>query len=265
MTESFIVLNTKGGVGKTTVATALAHVYHEQHDQWPRLVEVDAQRLSTVSTLPVSVCTISPQTGIENLEADPELAAERFGPLYDALVAGDCVVDIGANTAQPVLEWANLSGIPDGLMAQGIVPHFLFVTTLESQSLGAAVNDHTHARRVFGTAARYSMVFNRAKPADFEPFQGVEISEVLRQAQDDGTDFVYVPNLWGRVFDHVESRNRLPIDAYREFDSCIAEMGLNLPDANRQRKRVDDWMQGVRAALAPVVSRSSAARTGQAS
>ena len=248
MPSATIVMNDKGGCGKSMTASLLALIYKHEEGQLPNVLEVDQARLANV--LGDTVTTITPQINdTEQLAANPDLADETFNPAYDVLVHDDTVVDVGANIATPLIKWANTSDLPDLLHDDGVAMHFVFPIAPDPETLTAALNNLHAARTVFGDHARYTCVLNDVDRSGFGNFEQQAGWQVLQDQRIAGVELRQLPNCTCRIADLARKQGMLPPQAIDHFDDLAQKLGLNPPARRQQWNKLTRWHDTARQQL----------------
>lgn len=115
MPKVVFVANSKGGVGKTTVASVIAEVYRATRGRLPKLVDCDS-RHKLVKIFGDCVTAIELSASTDELIANPDLIVSYWDGLGDHIMGGDdVVIDLGANVDRSVFEWAARSRFADYL------------------------------------------------------------------------------------------------------------------------------------------------------
>ena len=245
MPNTTIVLNDKGGCGKSMISALLALIYQQEEGDLPNVIEVDQARLANV--LGDAVTTITPEIrDTEELAANPDLADETFNPLYDGLIGDDAVVDVGANIATPLLSWADTSDLPELLADDGVALHFVFPIAPDPETLTAGLNNLHAARTVFGTRANYTCVLNDVDRSGFTNFEQQKGWQVLQQQQKAGIELRRLPNCSCRIADLARKQAMMPPQAIDNFDHLAEKLGLNRPAQRQQWNKLTRWHDAAR-------------------
>lgn len=248
MPSTTIVMNDKGGCGKSMSASLLALIYEKEKDRLPNVLEVDQARLANV--LGDTVSTITPEINdTEQLATNPDLAEETFNPVYDGLVDDDAVVDVGANIATPLIKWADSSDLPELLAKDDVALHFVFPIAPDPETLTAALNNLHAARTVFGDRARYTGVLNDVDRSGFGNFEQQRGWQVLQEKRDMGVQLRQLPNCTCRIADLARKQGMLPPQAIDHFDDLAQKLGLNPPARRQQWNKLTRWHDTARQQL----------------
>ena len=248
MPNATIVMNDKGGCGKSMISALLALIYQDEEGRLPAVVEVDQARLANV--LGETVTTVIPEINdTEQLAANPDLAEEAFNPVYDGLIADDAVVDVGANNASPLIRWADTTGLPDLLAQDGVSPRFVFPIAPDPETLAAALNNLHAARTVFGDQASYTCVLNDVDRSGFGNFEQQKGWQLLQEQRNDGVDLRHLPNCRCRVADLARKQAMMPPQAIERFDHLADKLALNRPARRQQWNKLTRWHEAARQQL----------------
>ncbi|WP_439515711.1 hypothetical protein [Oceanibaculum nanhaiense] len=143
MKPTIIVANRTGGQGKTLLCQLIALGLEAVTDP-PALVAIDTDTSDTRSKLGkffgnVEELRISPD--MEELRRDPRRAIAHWDRLGEIMVAGNAVIDVGANVIGSLLDWAILRRAGAVLRAKQ-APPILLVVPMRAQA--QAVEDALH-------------------------------------------------------------------------------------------------------------------------
>ena len=195
-----------------------------------------------------------PGTDAAGLVGDPEAARELFNPVFGQIAGGPSVIDIGANSLTPFFDWAEHAALPDMLSVDGVVATFAFVAAPNPDALVNAVNAYERAYALFGDAAHYACIRNDCDGTGFGQFNDLEIRAYLDQAHKYGRmKVIDLPHCDCRLARWASSRDKLPIDAFADFETAAQDLGLTRPARQQQWKWLTDWVARARQALAPLV------------
>ena len=159
MARVIFVANSKGGVGKTTIATILAEVNRALHGSYPAMIDCDS-RHKLAKIFKNNVQTIEMSASTEAIAANPDLLVSHWDCLGDSIMSGaDTIIDLGANVDRSVLEWAARSKIADYLGETAI--DVVVPTTAEPLAIEGAGLLLASAATVF-PASRRILVLNEA-------------------------------------------------------------------------------------------------------
>ena len=143
MKPTIIVANRTGGQGKTLLCQLIA-LGLEADGNPPTLIAIDTDASETRSKLgkfyqQVEELRISPD--MEELRRDPRRAIAHWDRLGEIMVAGNAVIDVGANVIGSLLDWAILRRAGAVLQAKQ-APPILLVVPMRAQA--QAVEDALH-------------------------------------------------------------------------------------------------------------------------
>lgn len=163
--RSIWVLNTKGGVGKTTLALFLANAYRVAGVPL-RMIDCDGKRKLAAfmaNTRPPSeVVSLDIGATSDDLRADPSLAVSYWDDLATFILSAEAasLVDLGANVDRHILQWARSSRVGE-VFAEGGVEMDIFVPiTAEPLAVEAGIEILKEISEVF-PAARRVLVLNQ--------------------------------------------------------------------------------------------------------
>ena len=115
MSRTIFCANSKGGVGKTTIAVVIAEIYRALNGRPPKLIDCDS-RHKLMRMLGSEVIGFELAATTDDLIANPDLIVSYWDALGDHILGGqDVVIDLGANVDSQIFEWAARSRIANYL------------------------------------------------------------------------------------------------------------------------------------------------------
>jgi len=182
MQLTYIVANTKGGVGKTTLAVAL-HGLLERRGLSFSCVDADG-RNKLRSIIGDGVTALQAGATAEELRENPDVAYRYWDKIGQAMMAGNALVDLGANVDSHVWAWAGKANLAKYLNQKSVLVRVLVPTTAEPASVAGAIDTLTAVGTVFPSADR-TLVLNGAA-GGFEAYENTPELESLKAMQAEG-------------------------------------------------------------------------------
>jgi hypothetical protein len=248
MPRATFVCNSKGGVGKTTVAVAIAEVYRALHGRAPKMIDCDS-RHKLCKMLGSEVIGFGLCATTDDLLANPDLIVSYWDALGDHILGGnDVVIDLGANVDAQIFEWAARSRIADYLGETGV--DIVVPTTAEPLAIEGARVLLTSAARIFPDSRRV-LVLNEAHGR----FAGYETADEFRSLLAlPGLHVVRLPKCISSLWNDLE-RDGVSFAKAIELgpEKIGATLGLSRPwVAARALGDLARWGEAVRAAFQPL-------------
>ena len=171
--RAIIVAQSKGGVGKTVVATIIAEllslVRGEEH---VRLLDCDSRHKLSLM-FPDRTIKFEPGATLDEMRTDGRRAVAYWDKLGAQLFKGDhrtaVIADLGANVDRSVWEWATSSAIPRYFEKKGIKLDVVVPTTADPLAIEGAVSALGIVGDLFPSARRV-LVLNESA-GGFDPYR----------------------------------------------------------------------------------------------
>jgi hypothetical protein len=250
--RAIVVANEKGGVGKSTLALAIADKLAIAGHP-PVVVQIDRQkRLSAALGQDVITIASDPKAA----RADPSKELARFSPVLDAVERADAaaliVIDIGAGEVGRFSEWAALVDLDEEFGEFGFHPIIFVPFTAEAEAMRQA---HWTVERLMTAIPRANIVLvenqRDGRIADLHPASAAwqEWSERLRPAAESNTLIVMgaIPGGSWRYFEAAGSRFIDVVDL--DTRAAMQLSGLPRAEAKIARGDVAQWLVALFAEL----------------
>jgi hypothetical protein len=255
----FIVLNDKGGIGKSTVVQALSlemsaagvdHLVLEAESD-PRLARVlgpDRVRFFGLS-----------DDSLRDIRRNPDLVAEFWDGVAEAFTAdGVRLMDMGSNASSLWWRWWE-SGSGGLMLGDGAGTGALVVTTVETESLRLARETLARAAAEMPEARLFLVVSEHqgAVPAGSPVLDGVCAGAKARAAE---VVRVVLPRCAAPAWNAMVGLGR-PLNELAELKPQeLAPLGFKLGAAARSVADVADWLREVRPQLRRILAEGGLVR-----
>lgn len=255
----YIVMNNKGGVGKTTIAHFLV-MAHDMAERVLRIIEVDeARKISEIYPGRVESLTISP--AFQDLMSNGEAAIDHFMPLHLALRDDrPTLIDFGAAASKGFLETAELGDLGDEI-GGGHNVIAVIVTTTDASALESASDIYRRVRKIF-PFARVALVFNE-KDGPFADVEKIEFFARLRA--DPAALLVKIPMIRNSLMTALYGGTNLPLDHIVSLDprEIASKLEIDISKAKINHRVLVDWVKTVLVQLKEVVPSPRELKTGE--
>jgi len=252
MKRTIIVLSRKGGVAKSTLSILLTNAA-DSAGHTPRLIDADTPppadgekagggaSLSGVFAGRVEQFVITPD--MQKLMSNVNEVTQHWYPLFDAIVAGNALIDFGANVSDTFSTAWDAVGVMDEVRDAGtrldvVVP----ITTHPDALAGGLAAVQAALRQMEGATITLALI---EKDGKFDHLQNHEIFTQFVALKDKGVRMLSVPRcistLWSPLeVARVDFRRVLSIP--RDQLPALAErLGMSLRDVKLGMGQLADW------------------------
>lgn len=254
------VLTDKGGTGKSLTALMLVELAR-RHGVRGRITVVEADHERKLSKFLESRgdkvdVTLSASAGLEEASKDRTALESHFDPIYEARVSGHTITDTGANVASALAEWERLSDVPDAMVDAGVRKTFVVPVTPDGVAIEAGYKTIRTAVELYGDAADYVLLLNDINGDGFDAYRrGQAFKELAKLEAAVGLKIIELPFSSSRlVQDYGNLAYLSPMDVYEQADMIAEKLGLSKPKANRELKKLTEWIAAATAVLEPIIA-----------
>jgi hypothetical protein len=248
------ILNSKGGVGKTTLSVAVADLM-DLAGRTPRFLEIDSRKRLSSFIGQEKVLSFEGAPPIAEIRKNPNLVLGHYDPIVEAIEAGDSLLDLGANEDPAFLEYCRLSRLDEDLVDEGVRVIALVPTVAENESVRGALealhNLHEampSAERVLVLNARDGENFDRYfSPKQILEMEGSRIRMIEMQR--------IVSEGWE---DFQRERLRFLNVVGMESEEIQRRFGFARPKAKRARGDVAAWFEAMRRSMTGILPAAEA-------
>ncbi len=248
MKDAHWVMTTKGGVGKTTMALVLLALIEDRGGR-PAVVDCDNAAKIAAFLPDRAVVRLSIGATSQEIQQDPTLATSYWDKLAELMLAGDSLVDFGANVDRAVLEWALQSELGPILAEEGVRLTLWVPTTTDPLGVDSALKVLRAASELFPESRR--ILVRNAGHGSLSIWEG---RPEMVEAAGLSTHVVDMPRCTSEGWGLFEKAHMPPLRVLAMSPAEIASyFSLNPLAAQRARKDLAKWMDAMATALAPIV------------
>lgn len=177
---SLWVMNSKGGVGKTTLSVAMTDIM-SLANRVPHLIEVDSRKRLSSFMGTGNVLSFDGAPPLAEIRKNPNAILGHYDPIIAELEKGDSLLDLGANEDIPFLEYCKLSRIDEDLEDMNVEVFVLVPTVAETESIEGALTS-IGAVQAIVPSAKVVLVLNERDSGDFDKYFESDKLEELERA-----------------------------------------------------------------------------------
>ena len=254
-----LVANRTGGQGKTLLAHLLASELRRT-DPGFRVMCADSVepvanggRSSKLGRCVSGVLEVGSGPTPSEVQADPRLALEFWDaigtPLLDRSRSG-CLMDVGANVIDPILDWARTADL-DAVLDGSIVTDLVVPIVATAKSVSDARDVVANAIKPGGLPIGTVFVVENGWQGPFGPLSSnSDYQGLLTMSRQGGGKVVAMPACRSAVLPEVE-RGHLYLGDVAEWDfnEAARSFGWELIKASRELRTFTAWMRECAAAL----------------
>ncbi len=232
-----IVANQRGGVGKTTVATAIGETLIRRGAGVGYIEIESSARLSLIYG---SVVHRVQPPSLQEAAEDASRALATYDEITDRTAEGNVVIDVGANEIGSFAEWAGLSCFADDVIDRGHRLLLVAVATAEREAMTGALDVLYDQAKSFPGADRF-LVLNGALGAGFDDWFD------LRGLADDGIRIVPFPRCLSDMWRIVDGKRPMRLTKALRLTRNELEENYGMPRAMSARalKSYTEWVAKV--------------------
>ena len=257
-----MVANSKGGVGKTTLALFLVALFEEQRRR-VTLIDCDIKQKLREFLSGRDVMSLGIGASPDAIQNDPALVRAYWDRLAELMADNDCLVDLGANVDRTILDWARTSGVRDFLADAGVLLDVYVPITAEPLAVSGGIDVLRDVHQIF-PAARRILVLNHAV-GGFGAYEHSGLSKDVEELTREGVVVVEMPKCLSEGWVAFEER-RVPARQVLDMDPKeIAErfFGGNTMKAHRSKAAVGEWASKMMATFLPLLDNAEPVVLGE--
>ena len=250
MARSKLILNQKGGVGKTALAIPLADHLLTTADGYT-IVDADCQaesdgaRSSLSAFFPVARRMAISATP-EALKAKPALAVSHWDQLYELMRGGPVLADFGANVASSLLAWIDRSEVAELLADDGIGVDVITVTTAHPDAVSDALTILRRLNTLQAPTLRHFLVLNGAAGPFDSYADSAEQAAFAAMVDAERLTMLAVPLCGSEIWRDCERHRITPLGAAKmSADELIAVLKTPRLETRRGRGELAAWHRDV--------------------
>ncbi len=236
-----IVANQRGGVGKTTIATAIGETLISRGAGVGYIEIESSARLSMIYGDVVH--RVQPPS-LQEAAEDASRALATYDEITDRTAEGNVIIDIGANEIASFAEWASLSDFSSDVIDRGHRLLLVAVTTAEREAMAGALDVLHDKAKAFPGAERF-LVLNGPPRASFEDWID------LQRVEDDGIRILAVPRCLSDMWRIVDGKRPMRLAKALKLTrmDLEADYGMTRAMSARAVRSYADWVTKVMAAI----------------
>lgn len=234
---SLWVMNSKGGVGKTTLSVAMTDIMGLA-DRAPHLIEVDSRKRLSSFVGSDNVLSFDGAPSIAEIRKNPNAILSHYDPIMAELEKGDSLLDLGANEDMPFLEYCKLSRIDEDIREMGVDVVVLIPTVAETESVAGALSS-IGAVRAIVPSAKVVLVLNERDSGDFDKYFETNRLEELER---DGVVVMVMPKIMSEGWEDFQHAKLRFVDVIAmQPQDLVERFGYTKQLAKRARGDVAFW------------------------
>lgn len=252
--------NDKGGVGKSLTDLVLIESLR-RHGLRSKIAVIEVDHERKLSRFLESRgdkvdVTLAASAGLAAAAKDRTALESHFDPVYSAQTAGHSITDLGANVTSAKMEWERLSDVPEAMIEEGVWKIFAVPVTPDVAAIDAGFRALRAAVDLYGKNASYFFVLNDINGDGFTACRNGQVFKELAKLESAvGLKIVEIPFSSSRlVQDYGNLAYMSPMDVYDQADTIAEKLGLSKPKANREIKKLTEWIAAATAAVEPIIA-----------
>lgn len=231
------IMNSKGGVGKTTLSVAVADMM-SLADRIPHLIEVDSRKRLSSFMGEGEVLSFDGAPPLSEIRKNPNAILKHYDPIMSELEKGDSIIDLGANEDAPFLEYCKLSRIDEDLEDMGVRVVVLIPTVTETESVAGAMASIEAVREIV-PSARIVLVLNERDGDGFDKYFDAGSLSNLKSA---GVDVMTMPRIMSEGWEHFQrAKCRFTDIISSDHADLMNRFGYTRQEAKRARGDMAFW------------------------
>ena len=243
------VLNSKGGVGKTTLSVVLADLFQLAGHPLS-MIEIDTRKRLSSFMGAENVISFDGAPPIADIRKNPNLILRHYDPIITAMETGNSLLDLGANEDPAFLEYCKLSRLDEDLDDMDVSVMAFVPTVAETESVKGALVALEALREVVPSARRV-LVLNERDPGDFDKYFD---TGALRQLKEQGVSAVVMPKIVSEGWEDFQRQKMRFIDVIGMDTPDIQQsFGYARPMAKRARGDIAFWFERMRIATLDLI------------
>lgn len=239
------ILNSKGGVGKTTLAMALVDLM-ELSNRPMNLLEVDSRKRLSSFMGEENVMSFNGAPLITEIRSNPNLILNHYDPIVEAFEEGDTLLDLGANEDAPFIEYCKLSRVDEDLIDMNVQVIAFVPTVAESESIKGALEALDKIKEHVPSAIRV-MVLNEREQGSFEKLLP---NKELKKLAADGVQVMEMPRILSEGWEDFQRMKMRYLEIISMSPAEIQEkLECGRSKAKRSRGDIAFWFESMRRSL----------------
>ena len=252
MTEpSILIRQRKGGVGKSAVAIALENAL-SSFGKKPRLIDADTpeegdEGASLSATFGDRVELFAINANAARVEADVNELRRHWWPLCEAIMAGNALIDFGANTNNAFESAIEEGGWGFEFEDAGTKIINMIPVTTNAIALRGGVEAVEATRRIMPTSRIIVVLCEKEK--SFATIDGDPLYQRLLEEKTNGVDFIHFPKCASTLWTPIELAG---IDYRTALAAATSDPGafgarirMSRPDVRLGIGKLTSWYDGV--------------------
>lgn len=253
MKRSILVMSRKGGVAKSTTSILLANG-HDATGHQLRLIDADSPAgadkkaagasFAGVFGARVERFVITPD--VEKIKADVNAITQHWYPLFDAIVAGDCLIDFGANINEAFFAAWEAAGVNLEIQDAGTALDVVIPITVHPEALSGGLEAVSVTMRQMPGARIFVALVE--KDGTFERFEGHPVMRELFACAEKGVQFFKVPRcvstLWAPLELARMDYRTATLTPPEGLPELAARLGMGVRDARVGYRDLGEWYAG---------------------
>lgn len=246
--QSFWVMNSKGGVGKTTLSVALIDLL-ELAGREPSLIEIDSRKRLTSFLGKERVLSFEGAPPISEIRKDPNKVLGHYDPITEKIEGGDTLLDLGANEDAQFLEYCRLSRLDEDFVESGIDITVFIPTVAENESVKGAI-ESMESLTTSMPSSKKILVLNERDGDDFDKYLTPSQWKFIKST----STVIRLPKIVSEGWeDFQRSKCRYTDIIAMDIETIQARFGFPRPKAKRARGDMAAWFESLRRQMGNII------------